>query len=242
MPNWISMRLLGLLAPLWLGLAAAGDTRDAIAALERGDFALAERTARVELRLHPEDALAWSVLGACLDKQGKFPEAEDAHRRAVGLAPGSADVLNNYGNHQLAAGQAAAARATYQKVLAFEAGNVNANVQLARLALFDKDGSEAASYLRQLPPGQQNAPAIAALRLAARSLSGDRAALDEARSNLGLSFTAGVALANAGHFGQAEEFLALALAAAPADFNILFNLGVVATRAGDAERARDVLE
>lgn len=236
------MRLLGLLGCLWLGLAAAGDTRDAIAALERGDFALAEQTARGELRLHPQDALAWSVLGASLDKQGRFPEAEDAHRRAVGIASGSADVLNNYGNHQLAAGQPAAARATYQKVLALDSGNLNANVQLARLALSDKDGSEASRYLRQLPAVRQNAPAIAALRLAARSLSGDRAALGEARGNLGLSFTAGVALANAGHFERAEEFLALALGAAPADFNVLFNLGVVATRAGHTERARDVLE
>ena len=210
--------------------------------MERGDFALAEQTARGELRLHPQDALAWSVLGASLDKQGKFPEAEDAHRRAVGIASGSADVLNNYGNHQLAAGQPAAARATYQKVLALDAGNLNANVQLARLALSDKDGSEASRYLRQLPAVRQNAPAIAALRLAARSLSGDRAALGEARGNLGLSFTAGVALANAGHFERAEEFLALALGAAPADFNVLFNLGVVATRAGHTERARDVLQ
>lgn len=221
---------------------AALDMRDAIAALERGDFALAEETARAELRLHPDDSLAWSVLGVALDGRKEFAAAEEAHRRAVAGAPRSADILNNYANHQLAAGNAQAAAGTYRKVLELDPGQMNANVQLARLALQNKNGAAALRRLDRLPAAQRDAPAIAALRLAARALQGDRTAYDSARGNLGLSFTAGVALANAGQFGPAENFLSLALAAAPADFNVLFNLGAVAAQAGHADRACEVLE
>lgn len=221
---------------------ATAQTPDAIAALERGDFAAAERAARAELRLHPNDALAWSVLGAALDNQKKFPEAEDAHRHAIAAAPRSPDVLNNYANHQLAAGAPEAARTTFLKVVALDAAHFNANVQLARLALAGKDGAGAQRYLFHLPAAQQDTPAIAALRLAARALTGDRAAVAQARGNLGLSFAAGVALANAGQFEQAEDLLSVALAAAPSDFNVLFNLGVVAVRAGHPGRACEVLE
>ncbi len=218
------------------------EVRDAIAALGRGDFVEAEKTVRAELKLHPGDALAWSVLGVALDNQKRFPEAEEAHRRAVAGEPRSVDVLNNLANHQLAAGQLEGAQATYQKVLALDGGQFNANIQLARLALQAKDGGGALRCLRNLPPERQAAPVVAALMLAARWVTGDRDAISAARGNPGLSFAAGVALATAGQFEGAEEFLNLALAAAPTDFNVLFNLGAVESRNGHPERAREVLE
>jgi tetratricopeptide (TPR) repeat protein len=55
-------------------------------------------------------------------------------------------------------------------------------------------------------------------------------------------YSAGMILARAGHYAQAEEFLARALAAAPGDFKVLYNLGVAASFAGHHERAREVLE
>ncbi len=55
-------------------------------------------------------------------------------------------------------------------------------------------------------------------------------------------YSAGMILARAGHYDQAEAFLARALAAAPGDFKVLYNLGVAASYAGHHERARDVLE
>src|SRR5450759_3218918 len=60
--------------------------------------------------------------------------------------------------------------------------------------------------------------------------------------NPGANYAAGMALANAGRFDQAESFLARALAAAPGNFGVLYNLGVAATFAGHHERAREVLE
>jgi tetratricopeptide (TPR) repeat protein len=228
-----------IVALLW---GQPAEVRDAIAALGRGDFTGAEKTVRAELKLHPGDALAWSVLGVALDNQKRFPEAEEAHRRAVAGEPRSADILNNLANHQLAAGQLDGARATYQKVLALDSGQFNANIQLARLALQAKNGGEALRCLRNLPPERQEAPVVAALRLAARWMTGDRDAVSGARDNPGLSFGAGVALANAAQLDGAEVFLNLALEAAPTDFNALFHLGAVASRNGHHERAREALE
>jgi tetratricopeptide (TPR) repeat protein len=51
-----------------------------------------------------------------------------------------------------------------------------------------------------------------------------------------------MALARVGQFDQAERFLSRALAAAPGEFKVLFNLGLAASYAGHHQRAREVLE
>lgn len=113
--------------------------REAVAALERGDFRTAEQKLRAELLARPNDAEVLSLL--------------------------------------------------------------------ARLALEQKNVPQALPYLKRLPP-----------------------------------YSAGMLLARAGQYDQAETFLARALAAAPGDFKVLYNLGVAASFAGHNERAREVLE
>jgi len=256
--------LISSLAPLFavslLGISAgrAADNQvanqaaiqDALAALQRGDFTAAERTLRAELLTHPNEAPVLTLLGVALDNLRKFPEADAVHRRAVSNAPRSPDVLNNYANHLVGAGDEAGARKVYLQVVALDPANSNANVQLAQMALKGKRGAEALGYLRRLPANQQEAANIAILRLGAMYLAGDRAQADALAArlsavidgDLGLSFSAGMALANAGEFDRAETFFSRALAAAPADFNVLFNLGVVASQAGHNARGREVLE
>ncbi|MBZ5623120.1 MAG: tetratricopeptide repeat protein, partial [Acidobacteriia bacterium] len=224
--------------------------RDALAALQRGDFASAEQTLRADVETHPNDAGALTLLGVALDNLRKFQEADAVHRRAIANAPRSIDVLNNYANHLVGAGDEDGARKMYLQVVALDPAQVNANLQLAQLALKRKSAQEALGYLKHLPADQQEAPKVAILRLAALYLTGDRAAADALAArlsaanggDLGLNFSAGLALANAGQFEQAETFFTRALAAAPSDFNVLVNLGVVASRAGHLERGREVLE
>jgi protein SCO1 len=224
--------------------------QDALAALQRGDFTAAEQKLRAELQAHPNEAPALTLLGVALDNLRKFPEADAVHRRAVANAPRAPDVLNNYANHLLGAGDEAGARKVYLQVAALDPANFNANVQLAQIALKEKHGAEALGYLQHLPANQQEAANIAILRLAALYLAGDRARADAlatrlsaaTEGDLGLTFSAGMALANAGEFDRAETFFSRALAVAPADFNVLFNLGVVAYRAGHNERGREILE
>ena len=245
-----------LAAVLVLSVAAgwAGDEqaalRDAVAALQHGDFRAAEQKLRGEVAAHPNDALALSLLGVALDSQNQFREAAEFHRRAVAAAPRTSDVLSNYGSHLAATGEDAAARDAFLKAIELEPGNVNANLQLARQSLKRKNGAEALRYLKRLQSGQLAAPNVALIHLEALYLAGDSAQADAlatqlsaaAKGDAGLNFPLGLALANGGRFEQAEPFFARALAAAPADFNILFNLGAVAVSAGHYERAREVFE
>jgi tetratricopeptide (TPR) repeat protein len=239
---------------LAVALSLAGDDRPAIraalAALQRGDFAVAEQTLRPEVQARPKDASALTLLGVALDGQKKFAEAEAVHHRAVANAPNSPDAWNNYANHLMEAGDQAGASRLYLRVVALDVSNYNANVQLARLSVGAKNGAEALSYFQHLPASQQDAPRLAPLRVAALYLAGETAQADAlaarwlavTKSDLPQSFALGLALANAGQFAKAGAFFTQALALAPSDFNLLFNLGVVAYRAGNFKRAREVLE
>ncbi|HLK63606.1 MAG TPA: tetratricopeptide repeat protein [Bryobacteraceae bacterium] len=224
--------------------------REALTALEHGDFAAAERTLRPDVQAHPSDAGALTLLGVALDHLGKMADAEEFHRRAMAASPRSVDVLNNYASHLVGVGNPGEARAIYLQVLAIDGAQFNANLQLARFALMQKNGADALVYLKHLAPSQQDASSAVVVRLAALDLSGDRAAADalaarlsvSAGSDLGANFSVGLALANMAQFERAEVFFTKALAAAPSDFNILVNLGVVASHAGHNERGREVLE
>ena len=222
--------------------------REGAAALMRGDFAAAERILRAESAAHPNNAATLSLLGAALDSLKRFPEAEQIHRRAVAAAPRSVDALNNYAAHLWLAGDLAASRTEYRKVVALDAGQFNANFQLARLAVAGKAGGEALEYLGRIPAGMANSPQVLLTRLEASCLAG--VATDEvelqiaelAARDRNLAFAAGMVLSNAGRPGRAEGFLETALRAEPGDFTTLYDLGVVAAAAGHAARAREVLE
>ena len=247
---------LRLLVPVFLCIAAgrAADEgvaiRDAVAAMQRGDFRTAEQKLRPEVAARPNDAAALSLLGVALDNQNRFREAAEFHRRAVADAPRSVDVLNNYGNHLVANGEDAAARDVFLKVIAADPANGNANVQLARQSLKRKNGAEALRYLKRLAAGQLAVPNVALVQLEALYLVGEGAQADAlaARLSTGLqgdaamSFSLGLVLANSGRFEQAEVLFGRVLAVAPADFNVLMNLGTVAASAGHYERAREVFE
>src|SRR6185369_10736222 len=118
--------------------------------------------------------------------------------------------------------------------------NVNANVQLARQSLKRKNGAEALGYLKRLPAAQLAAPNVALVHLEALYLAGEGAQADAlavqlsaaVQGDAGMSFSLGLALANSGRFEQAELLFGRVLAVAPADFNVLVNLGTVAASAG----------
>src|SRR4051794_12053220 len=87
--------LIANLAALCLAQDFAPGVREAAAALQRGDFTAAETQLRGELKLRPNDANAISLLGVALDNQGKFPEADPLHKRAIAAAPPSALAFGN---------------------------------------------------------------------------------------------------------------------------------------------------
>lgn len=202
-------------------LAPARQENDVVAqaveALEHGELATAESTLRSALQAHPNDSAAMDVLGAVLDQEKKYADADEVYRRAITLSPRSAGLLNNYGNHLLAMGKAEDARRAFLRVVAMEPTHVNANVQLARIAMERKMPAEALKYMDAVPS--------------------DVVAKD-ARLNLAM----GVALAGTGQYTRAERFFSRAAEAEPNNFEAVYDLGLAASHAGQDEGAREALQ
>ncbi|MBV8830205.1 MAG: tetratricopeptide repeat protein [Acidobacteriaceae bacterium] len=224
------------------------DFEEAAAAFERGDLRAAEVAVRSVLAKQPDDARALTLLGAVLDSEQKYQDAERAYRRALALAPNSLTLLNNYANHQMAVGDLNGARTSYLKVLAGDPTRANANLQLASISVRQKKAPEALRYLQHLTPADRSLPEVGLLEMQALFLARRR---DEAqailerlnsRSDPRLSFSAGLGLASIGEYNEAEIQFSRALEAAPANFDVLYNLGLAAYHATHYERARDVLQ
>lgn len=229
------------------------DFQDAIAALQRSDWPAAEQKLRAELKSHPDEAEAMSLLGVALDNQQKFAEADELHRQAMDKAAASPSlnaILRNYANHLLLSGDSKGARDIFLRALAIDSADPYANLQLAQMAVKSGNGQEALQYLDRLPAQQLDTPNAAILRLVALDLAKNRTEADALLNRLAaatendaaLSASLGMKLVQAGQFDQAETFLTHALAPDPTNYNALYQLGVVASRAGHNERARDVLE
>jgi tetratricopeptide (TPR) repeat protein len=110
--------------------------RDAVAAMQRGDFQSAEKTLRAEVLAHSDDSWALSLLGVALDNQKRVPEADDFHRRAVALSPHAAEILNNYGTHLWNAGQYDKAETVFVSVLATAPGYFQVLYNLGVMATY----------------------------------------------------------------------------------------------------------
>jgi tetratricopeptide (TPR) repeat protein len=243
-------------ASLLLPSACAADDaalRGAAAALQHGDYGGAESILRAELKSRPNDADALSMLGMVFDARKEPAEADALYRKALTAAPRSAPVLGRYANHLLAAGDEKGAHDAFARVVAIDPGDAYANLALARMALKNKDAAharEALGYLDRLPAGLRDSPEAAVPRLIALDRSGDAKAADvlfarmsnATENDAKLSSSIGWALARAEQFVQSETFLTHALAGEPSDFQLLYDLGVVALYAHHYERAREVLE
>src|SRR5258708_174246 len=106
------------------------ELRDALSALDRGDFQAAEQKLRGEIAAHPDNAWALSLLGAALDNLKRIPDADALHRRAIAKAPRSPEVLNNYAAHLWISGKERDAAAVYRQIVTLDPAHYNANLQL----------------------------------------------------------------------------------------------------------------
>ncbi|HEY1337800.1 MAG TPA: tetratricopeptide repeat protein, partial [Bryobacteraceae bacterium] len=226
------------------------ELRDAVAALQSGDYQAAEKKLRAEVAAHPDDALVLSLLASALDNLSKPGEAGAFHRRAVAKAPRSPEILNNYAAHLWMSGDEREAAKIYERLLAVDPAHYNANLQLARLALKENKPADALRRLDRIPPGQRDTPQVLLPRVQALYLAGDSAAANSAvsrleelsRSDPNLAFAAGMTLSQSRHYEKAQAFFETALKADPANFNVLYNLGISAMQAGRYDRARDALD
>ena len=104
-----------------LGKGASGVRGHLQRAQERlvaGDYPAAEREARQALKLDPNSADAYTLLGAAAERRGAVGEAGQHYLRATELAPGNGGVLNNYGVWLCGQGQAAQALPWFDRAVA----------------------------------------------------------------------------------------------------------------------------
>lgn len=92
-----------------LGLAGA--------ALRRGDLDSAEAQVRSALKIDPKSADAYTVLAVIAGQRGQSDLSGKHYAKAVQLAPGDGDALNNYGAWLCANGRAAESLAQFTAAL-----------------------------------------------------------------------------------------------------------------------------
>ena len=220
------------------------------ASIEQGRLAEAEGALRGILRSAPDDLHALSLLGVVLDSRRLYGEAEEAYLKAVKLAPNSASLLNNLGNHYLARGDSGNAFRAFQKVLALDPAHENANLQTAQLALDRKEYALSLRCLARLPKPQQEAFPVRLLRVRALWGSGEKVKAEsllrglETGSSADIRYRFALAMAYVAieKFAEAEDAFTVVLQADPVNFDVLYNLAMSAMKAGHLERAAEVFQ
>ena len=113
-------------------------------------------------------------------------------------------------------------------------------MQLASINVGKKKGQDALRYLGQLPPAEQATIPYRLLKAQALFWTGQKAQADnliqqiqqQAPGDPRIAFSTGMAYVAMERFEEAEKAFGRALEAAPGNFEILYNLGLAATRAG----------
>jgi tetratricopeptide (TPR) repeat protein len=183
---------------------------------------------------------------AQLDAEGKCSEAEICYRRAVASGPPAQALLNNFGNHYMACGQPEKARAYFERVLRTNPAHANANLQLARIAVANKQGSKALHYLSHLPDSD---PFVAMVRAEALHWAEQQSEavsqLDEIEKHLNgdsrLLFLYATTCADTGLFERAETAFNQLLLQNPTDSQVLLGLAHAAVSAQHYDRAEQAL-
>ena len=184
---------------------------------------------------------------ARLDSEHKCGEAEPLYQRALAQGPPSQALLNNLGNHYLLCGDPEKARVTFERLVQMNPQHSNANLQLARMAVERRQGARALEYLARVTDAQPATRMLHAEALHwagnhAASLAELNAAWRESAADPRLAYLYGMTCARIGAYDLAETAFNAVLAQYPEDFEVLFNLGRAAARAGHYERARHALE
>jgi tetratricopeptide (TPR) repeat protein len=217
---------------------------------QQGKIAEAEQLLRSALRSNPNEVQALGLMGVILDAQNRYEEAERSYSQALKLAPGSAALYNNLGNHYLTRGMADRAQNSFLRVISIDPNHSNANLQLAKTSVESKRGREALQYLDHLSAPEQSATPVRLLRARALYQTGQKEQAENLLAQLEkedsgdprLAFSIGMIYVESERFAEAERTFTRALEAAPANFDILYNLALAATRAGHLDRAEEIFK
>jgi tetratricopeptide (TPR) repeat protein len=184
---------------------------------------------------------------ARLDSEQKCDEAQGIYEKLLAKGTPSAALINNVGNHYLGCGAPDKARLYFERLIKINPGHINANLQLARLAVGRKQGRTALEYLSRI---KQQDPEILLVRAEALSQAGKRdeaaATLDSLAKVTGsdprLLFAIGMSCGRIGLYDRAENAFNAVLVQYPDDYDVLYNFGLAAARAEHYERAQSAFE
>ena len=182
-------------------------------ALQRGDLDSAEAQVRAALKIEPKSADAYTVLAVIAGQRGQRDLAGKHYAKAVQLAPGDGDALNNYGAWLCANGHATESLAQFSAALQ-DPGYTTPGVAL---------GNAGACALRAGQPG-----------LAEENL---RRALQFDPNNVAALGAMAQLRFNQAQFLDARAFMQRRLVAAPADRDSLLLAAQIEDRMGDAAAA-----
>jgi Flp pilus assembly protein TadD len=114
---------------------AQGLIADAEQLMNNGDKAGAVRMLRWALKGSFTGAANWRHLGVACDRAGQWQQAVQAYRRALQIAPGSAEDNNELGNASAALGQDQAAQAAYTRAVALPTEEAVGHINFGSLLL-----------------------------------------------------------------------------------------------------------
>ncbi len=110
---------------------------------------------------------------ARLDEEGKCEEAERHYRALLAQGSPSGALLNNAGNHYVICGESDKAQGFFERILRSNPTHENANFQLARIAVDQRQGSKALEYLARV---KREDPQILLVRAEALHWAGQKSA------------------------------------------------------------------
>ncbi|MDR3509089.1 MAG: tetratricopeptide repeat protein, partial [Caulobacteraceae bacterium] len=227
----------------------AEPVRQAVTALQAGDFDRAVALARAHLTKVPTDAFAWEVLSLACYRQGQFDPGLEAAGQAIEIEP-TAGRLANLGVLLRAAGREPEAQTAYRRAIALDPRFTAAHHNLGNLLLDrgDLDGAEA-SFRHALHLNGDHAEAWRSLGLVLQRAGRMEEALGAFRNLLkrapghrkGMNDYAGCLMA-LDRLGEAETVYTELLAAHPDYADAHGNLGAVYIRGGRPFAAKAACE
>ena len=220
------------------------------AAYQAGKLQEAEQKLQQILKTRPKEIRALSLLGAVLDSQKRYQEAEKVYKKALQLVPTSPQLNNNLGNHYLARRMTDEAEAAFLRAVAGNPSHINSNLQLATIKVEKRNGEEALKYLSHLPSAEQSTVQVQLLKAQAFFWSGQQSAADRILAAVGdqsarhsrLLFPLAMAFVGMEQYDKAERSFGQALETSPGSLEVLYNLGMASTRAGHLDRGQEIFQ
>ena len=230
----------GLVAQATTLFKQAGDLLDA------GSFEQAREKTLEGLKLQPQSAEGFQLLGLIYGSEKKYELSADSFKKALQFAPRSAEIHNNLGNTYLLEHKFEEAENEFRKILSLSPSDRDANYNLGIALLAQHRAKDAIQYFQCVQPPDLSTQfnLVRAYLLAGETQEGlriaDRISAAD-KDDLQLHFTLGVLLAASKQFDAGARELEIADALKPGTFEILYNLGQAYLRSGHTDHAEEVL-